>query len=228
MLLQARIRQVEDRLHVGYMEARVALPFSVKNALTHGFLPVGFIPMKLRFGGAQESTALLVRYFQDALELRRNHPRIIPEAYALAGLAMENLGQPLDVIVSESGAPYPEGGSYEVTELKTDAYPALLRIARGRIRDREVFGPLRLHYGLFRLQATHATYLIARERGRVVGGVGFILHQSAGIVRVFELIAIRDDVVRVLLSELVHRSKRYWDAAYVEIDVSANAVRMPG
>lgn len=226
LLVEERVRRVANRLHLGLMEGRVTHPFTQRLALGYGFAAVGFLPLKEPFGPRRESYTLLIRHFGDGLALRSNNPRIIPEAYALAGLAMENLGHPLDVVVSESGAPYPPGGGYEVTELKTDAYPALLRIARGRIRKREIFGPLRLHYGLFRLQATHATYLIARERGAVVGGIGFILHQGAGIVRVFELIAIRDDVVRVLLTELVHRAKHYWDADYVEIDVSANSVRM--
>ena len=36
MLLQERINRVEDRLHVGFMEARVTHPHSLTNGLRHG------------------------------------------------------------------------------------------------------------------------------------------------------------------------------------------------
>jgi GNAT superfamily N-acetyltransferase len=117
MLLEERIKRVQDRLHVGFMEARVTHPFSLTNGLRHGFAPVGFLPLKLRFGNRRENTALLVQYFGDALELRRNHPRIIPEAYRLAGVAMDQVGIKRDFIVDENAPPYPHGGEYTIQEL---------------------------------------------------------------------------------------------------------------
>ena len=149
VLLRARIEAVQDRLHVGFMEARVCHPYSLKNGINHGFAPLGFLPMKLRFGERRESTALLVKYFGAALELRRNHPRIIPEVYRLARTALELIGLESDVIVDEAAAPYPRRQGYELQELTDRGYSSLLRIERGRLRKREIFGPLRLHYGLF-------------------------------------------------------------------------------
>ena len=67
---------------------------------------MGFLPLKLRFGSRRESTALLVQYFGEALELRRNHPRIIPEAYQLAGVAMDQVGIKRDFIVDENAPSY--------------------------------------------------------------------------------------------------------------------------
>ena len=58
-----------------------------------------------------------------------------------------------DAIVDEEAVAYPPGSAYSLQELTTEGYAALLRIERGRVRNREIFGPLRLHYGLFLVQA---------------------------------------------------------------------------
>lgn len=226
MLLQERIKRVEDRLHVGFMEARVTHPFSLTNGLRHGFAPVGFLPLKLRFGGHRENTALLVQYFGEALELRRNHPRIIPEAYQLAGVAMDQVGIKRDFIVDENAPPYPHGGEYTIQELSAQGYSSLLRIERGRLRKREVFGPLRLHYGFFRLRAEHSNYLIAWQGDHIAGAVGFTLDKCEQIVRIFELICLEDQAVRLLLHELEVRTRDEYDMCYMEIDVSAHAPGM--
>ena len=226
LLLEERVARVQDRLHVGFMEARVTQPFSLKNGMDHGFAPVGFLVQKLRFGERRESTALLVRYFGDALKLRRNHPRVIPEAYHLAGAAMELVGMSPDLIVDERAAPYPHGGEYEVQELTAQGYSSLLRIERGRLRHREIFGPLRLHYGFFRLRSGDSTYLIARRENRVVGAIGFTLDKLENMVRVFEMINLEDEAVRLLLEDLERRCRWEYDVSYIEIDVSAYAPRM--
>ena len=223
MLLEERIRRVEDRLHVGFMEARVTHPFSLTNGLRHGFAPVGFLPLKLRFGGRRENTALLVQYFGEALELRRNHPRIIPEAYQLAGVAMDQVGLKRDFIVDEDAPAYPHGGEYTIQELSAQRYSSLLRIERGRLRKREIFGPLRLHYGFFRLRAGHSNYLIAWHGDHIAGAIGFTLDECEDIVRVFELICVEDQAARFLLNELESRCCDEYCMCYMEIDVNAHA-----
>ena len=226
MLLQERIRRVEDRLHVGFMEARVTHPYSLTNGLRHGFAPVGFLPLKLRFGGNRENTALLVQYFGEALELRRNHPRIIPEAYQLAGVAMDEVGIKRDFIVDENAPPYPHGGDYQIQELSAQGYSSLLRIERGRLRKREIFGPLRLHYGFFRLRAEHSNYLIAWNGDHIAGAIGFTLDKCENLARVFELICLEDQTVRLLLNEFETRCRNEYKMCYLEIDVSAHAPGM--
>lgn len=226
LLLEERIKQVGNRLHVGFMEARVSHPYSLKNGLRHGFAAVGFLPLKLKFGDDRENAAWLVRYFDEALELRRNHPRIIPEAYRLAGLALDEVGLERDFIVDEKAAPYPHGGDYELQELTATGYSSLLRIERGRLRNREVFGPLRLHYGFFRLRAERSNYLIARSEGHIVGGLGFTLDREEDIARIFELICLEDHAVRLLLKELERKCREEYGICYVEIDVNAHSPRM--
>jgi CRP-like cAMP-binding protein/GNAT superfamily N-acetyltransferase len=225
LLMEERLRLVEARLQIGIIEGRTAHPYTLKIAEAHQFHPVGFLPLKWQLEN-RESIALLVRHFGNALELRKNHPRLVPEAYPLASLALENCGVKPDVIVDEEAPAYPGGSAYTLEELTTEGYAALLRIERGRVRNREIFGPLRLHYGLFLVQARRSRYLIARENGTIAGAVGFILDPPEKVVRVFELISRHDDVVRFLLAELERLCRQEWQICYVEIDVSAYSPRM--
>jgi GNAT superfamily N-acetyltransferase len=225
ILMSERLQRVQDRLQVGLVEARVNYPFSVKIAEVHQFAAVGFLPQRWRLQGG-ESLALLARHFGDALALRRNHPRILPEVYPLAHLALENCGLMPDLIVDEAASAYPPDGSYTVEELTTEGYASLLRIARGRVRHREIFGPVRLHYGIFKLQARRSRYLIAREHGQIAGAVGFILDPLDHAVRVFELISLHDGVIRPLLDNLECLNREQWGGCLIEVDVSAHAPRM--
>ena len=224
VLMDERVRRVQDRIQVGLVEARVSHLFSLRIAEKHGFCVVGFLPDRWRLR-TRESLALLVRYFSNALELRNNHPRIIPEVHALAHMSLENCKLKADAIVDEDAPPYPPGGSFEMQELTTEGYAALLRIERGRVRRREIFGPARLHYGIFKLQNRRSRYLIAREAGRIVGAVGFTLDPVDKAVRIFELIALHDGVIRFLLSDLERSCRENWDCL-IEADVSAHAPRM--
>jgi GNAT superfamily N-acetyltransferase len=224
-LLAERLERVRDRLQVGLIEARLDPPYSLRNAEAHGFAVVGFLPMSWLLQ-RRESLSLLACYFGDTLGLRKNHPRVIPEVHPLAHLALENCGLGPDAVVDEDATAYPPGGSFEFEELTADGYAALLRIQRGRVRHREVFGPARLHYGLFKLQARRSRYLIAREGGRIAGAVGFTHDPLGDSVRIFELIALRDEVIRPMLGELVGVCREQWGVGYLEIDVSAYEPRI--
>jgi GNAT superfamily N-acetyltransferase len=225
LLMSERLRLVQGRLQVGVVEARVAHPYSLAIAQSHAFAVVGFLPLKC-FLDRRESLALLARYFDSALELRKNHPRIIPEVSPLAHLALENCGLAPDAIVDEESPAYPPGETFDLSELTADGYSSLLRIERGRVRHREIFGPMRLHYGFFKLQARKSRYLIAREGGRVAGAVGYMVDPTESTVRVFELIAIHDHVIRPLLTGLERHCREDLRVSYVEVDVSGHAPRM--
>lgn len=225
-LMQERLERVQDRLHLGITEARVVHPFTQRIALKQGFSVVGFLPLKWPLGGTLESQALLARYFGGALELRKNHPHVVPEVYGLAHLAMANLGLEPDVILDEASAPYPPGETFEVQELTTEGYSSLLRIERGRVRRREIFGPMRLHYGFFKLTREHSNYLIAREEGRIAGALGYTVEAFDHLVRVFELIPVEEGSIRFLFQELERRCLEAGNVHYLELDVRADAPRM--
>jgi predicted N-acetyltransferase YhbS len=225
LLMGKRLEAIQNRLHLGLAVARTVHPYAQRISLAHGFIATGFLPLKHLFRH-RESFALLVRYFGDALALRRNNPRIIPEAYALANLVMNQLPLRPDFIVDEDSAPYPAGGHYTIEQLQAEGYPALLRIERGRVRNREIFGPMRLDYGFFKLQARQTSYFLARSGGHIVGAVGYTMDPVEHTVRVFELIALADDVVRFLLVELERKCRDEMGIEYIEIDVSAYAPRM--
>lgn len=225
LLMEKRIEAIQDRLHLGLILGRVVHPFAQKISLAHQFVPLGFLPLCYCFS-RRESFALLGRYWGEALALRKNNPRMIPEVYPLANLIMSNLALPCDAIVDEESAPYPHNNSFQLQELTVQGYPALLRIERGRIRHREIFGHMRLEYGFFKLKANHATYLLASDEKQLVGAIGFTLDCTELSVRVFELITFTDQAVRFLLSELEWKCREEWSIEYIEIDVSAHAPRM--
>lgn len=225
LLMQERLIRAQDQIHVGIVENRVAHPFSQKISLRHGFVPVGFLPWKLRFI-ERESIALYMRHFGDALRLRRNNPRVIPEARLLADFSLSNCGLDCDAIVEADARSYPHIDDFELQEMTTDGFSSLLRIQRGRVRQREVFGPVRLHYGLFQLHARQCNYLIARSDGNLVGGIGFLRDDVENSVRVFELLSIDDQPFHFLISRLVQMCREQWEVAYIEVDVSAHAPRM--
>ena len=225
LLMEKRLEAIQNRLHVGLVVGRTVHPYAQRISLSHGFIATGFLPLKHLFRH-RESFALLARYFGDALALRRNHPRIIPEAYPLASFVMSQPPLTADFIVDEDSASYPSGGDYTIEQLQSEGYPALLRIERGRVRNREIFGPMRLDYGFFKLQARQTRYFLARSGGQIVGAIGYTMDQVERTVRVFELIALADDVIRFLLAELERKCREEMSIDYIEIDVSAYAPRM--
>ena len=225
LLMQQRLEAIQDRLHLGLVMARVVHPYAQQISLCHHFAPLGFLPLS-HFFSHRESFALLGRYFGDALTLRKNNPRVIPEACKLATLTLPYANLPCDVIVDEESAPYPYNDEYQVQEMTVKGYPALLRIERGRTRHREIFGHMRLEYGFFKLQANHATYLLAFDGSQLVGAIGFTLDSTEHSVRIFELVTLTDQAIRFLLAEVERKCREEWGIEYIEIDVSAHAPRM--
>ena len=224
-LMESRIAHVEPRLHVGIVENRASHDFSQRISARFGFVPVGFIPMKVMLA-RRESVAVYVRHFSDSLKLRRNHPHIIPEASLLADFALTNCGLTPDAIIDDISPPYPHDDQFELEELQTEGYASLLRIQRGRLRHRDVFGPVKLHYGLFQLQATHSHYLIARRENQIAGGIGYMVDKAEKAIRVFELISHTDAPIRFMLKSLLEKCERDWGVEYIDLDVSAYAPRM--
>ncbi len=225
LLMRERLARVQSRLHVGIVDARIAHPYSWRIAEAHGFVPVGIMPLTMRLTG-RESLCLLAQHFGDARSLRRNHAHVIPEAYAIAELALSHCGLPCDVIVDEDAGAYRANEGLALEEMTTEGYATLLRIERGRVRHREIFGPMRLHYGLFKLHAGRSHYLLARQGSRIVGAVGWSEDPVDQVVRIFELIALDDSVIRPLLSQLERDCRHGGRVALLEADVSAHAPRM--
>jgi predicted N-acetyltransferase YhbS len=226
MLMQKRIELIQDRLHLAVMEARVVHPHAQTIALENGFAPVGFEPLKHYFFRRKESLAFMVRYFGDALALRRNNPRIVSQAWPLANLAMDNLSIRCDAVVDEEAEAYPAGGDFELRELTSEGLPSLLRIERGRVRNREIFGHMRLEYGFFKLRVGSASYLLACDQNHIFGAIGYTLDHVEHTVRVFELISSSDRAIRFLIGELERKSREEWGVEYVQADVGAHSTRM--
>jgi predicted N-acetyltransferase YhbS len=219
-LMKARLEFAEKRLHFGLAECRTAHPFAQRISHKHGFQPIGFLPQKVLLN-ERESLVLTAKLFGPARQLRRNNPRVIPEAFLLGQYALHNLGLENDLIAVDDAAGYPIGTGFEVEELTESGLSSLLRIERGRLSRRHVFGNLQLTYGIFLLQTRNSYYLVARENGRIVGAIGFTVDTIGRSIKVLELIDLRDDVAGFLLKELDIWAKGRYKAEYIEITVSA-------
>jgi hypothetical protein len=111
--------------------------------------------------------------------------------------------------------------------MSAKGYASLLRFERGRVKNPEIFGPARLHFGLRALESHNTSYLLARSKGHLVGAVGYAHDASLDhAVRIFELVCADESPVRVLLKELMRRSREEWRVDYVEADVNAHSPRM--
>ncbi|TWT60727.1 GNAT family N-acetyltransferase [Rubinisphaera italica] len=222
LLMEKRLELVSEHLHIGLADNRVEHPFSQKISLRYGFAPVGYIPTH-----NGEPVALFARYFNDALKMRRNHPHVAPPVYWLAETALTNVGLPCDVIVDETARSYPAAEDFEIEEMNAAGYTSLLRFERGRLRKRDIFGPVKLHFGSRALQRHNTSYLIAKRGGHLMGAIGYSCDTNVDkAVRIFELIYLNEEPVRYLLCELERRCREEWKVDYVETDVSADAPRM--
>lgn len=219
-LMQARLDFAERRLHFGLAECRTAHPYAQRISEKFGLRPIGFMPQKVLLN-QRESLVMMAKSFGPAIDLRSNNPRVIPEAFLLGQLALENLGMRNDLIATEDAEGYPISTGYDVEELTESVLPYLLRIERGRLSRRQVFGNLQLSYGIFMLESRNSKYLVARDNGKIVGAIGFT-HDSIGrSIKVLELIDLHDDVAGFLLKELDQWAKEVYKAEYIEITVSA-------
>ncbi len=219
-LMQARLEFAVQRLHVGLSECRTAHPYAQRISEKFGLRPIGFLPQKVLLD-TRESLVLMAKTFGPAQELRSNNPRVIPEVFALGQLALRNMGFHNDLIAVEDADGYPIGKGFHVEELTESLLPYLLRIERGRLSRRHVFGNLQLSYGIFMIESRNSRYLVAREDDRIVGAIGFSLDRIGRIIKVLELIDLRDDVAGFLLKELDTWAQKVYGAEYLEITVSA-------
>ena len=220
MLMKERLRFAHQRLHFGLSNTRTSHTFAQRISVMHGFHTIGFLPLASLFE-VRESTAVMAQFFRGAKDLRRNHPRIIPEVFPLAVTVLNNLDLRNDLLVIEDADCYPMHDEFQVEELAEAGLPYLLRIERGRLKRRQVFGSLMLSHGFFALQAKEAQYLVARQGENIMGAIGFV-HDSVGkIIKIVELIDIDDAVGGFLLRELDRRAREELDVAYAEVAVSA-------
>jgi GNAT superfamily N-acetyltransferase len=219
-LMEARLAFADRRLHFGLTECRTAHPYAQRISEKFGLRPIGFLPQKVLLDD-RESLVMMAKPFGPARDLRCNNPRVIPEAFLLGQLALENMGFRSDLIAVDDVDGYPIGTGFQVEELTESGLPYLLRIERGRLSRRHVFGNLQLSYGLFLLESRNVRYLVAREDERIVGAIGFTLDQIGRSIKILELIDLRDDVAGFLLKELDAWAKEIYKAEYIEITITA-------
>ncbi len=219
-LMESRLEFADKRLHFGLSECRTAHPYAQQISEKFDLRPIGFLPQKVLLD-KRESLVMMAKSFGPAKDLRSNNPRVIPEAFLLGQLALENMGYRNDLIAIEDAEGYAIGTDFEVEELTESGLPYLLRIERGRLSRRQVFGNLQLSYGLFFLESRNSRYLVAREGDKIVGAIGFTFDLVGRSIKVLELIDLRNDIAGFLLKQLDNWAKDTYKAEYIEITVSA-------
>lgn len=224
-LMEARLEAVRDRLHIAIVENRAAHPFSQRISDSHGFSCAGFLPCKVSFE-ERESIAYYARHFGDAIKLRRNHPHLIPEAYELADQVLRSCGVTSDAIIDAESPAYQGEEDYVLGDMTSRGYTSLLRFERGRVSRREVFGPVKLHVGLFQLHVSDYRYVLARRGNRLVGGLGFHIDRKENAARLLELVSADDGPIRSLLATVTKRCLEDEGIGYIEADVNAYSPRM--
>jgi GNAT superfamily N-acetyltransferase len=219
-LMEARLQFARKRLHFGFIHGRTTHLFAQQIAKRYGFQPLGFLPLKSLFS-ERESIVVMGQLFGSARELRRNHPQIIPEIFPLAAKSLGYNELPNDIRVIEDALSYPIDHEYDLTELSETGIPYLLRIERGRLKRRQVFGNMMLSYGYFALQAKEAEYLVAQQDDTIVGAIGYVFDQVGKTIQIIEIIDVDNAVAGFLLRELDRRMREELDVAYAEVTVSA-------
>jgi RimJ/RimL family protein N-acetyltransferase len=220
------IDSVSNMIQFGFGECRTVHPGAQKICELCGFSPTGFEPNKYQLANARESMVFVTQLFEPALSLRRNNPHVIASIYPMAAKGMQNLGLPVDLIVEDDIDGYPTEKTFEMKELQSTGVSPLLRIERGRIKNPEIFGNLSLSYGFFKIATNQAHYLVAQEKGVILGAIGFTIDNIDLKVKVLELIEFDDEVKGFLLAQLIKLAPEKYKAQYIEIDVSAYSPRM--
>ena len=225
--MACRLELVRERIHVGLVENRCTHPYSQRISHKFGFHAVGFLPLKHRFK-SRESVALFAQVFGPAVEMRKGHPAVVPEAHWLAESALDRCGLKPDCIVDDTSRSYGYAGDYRIRELAASEYASVLRIERGRVNRREVLGPMRLQTGFFRMAAARPSYLVASSRHgpQIAAAIGFTHDEVEQSVRITELIVSDERSIRHLLAEFLNDFCAERDVVYVEVDVNAHSTRM--
>ena len=225
-ILHGLMDAVSEMIQFGFAECRVVHVGAQKILEKCGFYPTGFEPNKYRLATARESVVFVTRLFEPALSLRRNNPHVVGSIYPMAAKSMQNLDLPVDLIVEDDIEGYPTERVFECRELQSSGVSPLLRIERGRIKNPEIFGNLSLSYGFFKIATNQSHYLVAMDKGVMLGAIGFTVDVIDKKVKVLELIEFDDEVKGFLLATLIKMAPEKYKAQYIEMDISAYSPRM--
>ncbi len=224
-VVKGLLSRIERKVVFAFSETRTVHPGAQRLAEKFGWAPVGFEPLKYQLA-ERESMVMYAELQPMAKELRRNNPRVIPEIATLAQTALSHTGLPVDVIVEDEHDGYPTGQGYFIERLQEQGVTPILRIERGRVASREVFGNFSLAHGFFNISNNNTHYLVAREGEAVLGAVGFTWDPIDSKIRIFELIEFDDAVKGHLLAKVDQFAREEFGAAYQEVDVSAYSTKI--
>jgi len=225
-LLAALIDASDERVEFAFAEARTTHPKTQKICERLGMVPLGFLPMAYQMTW-RESFFIHGQLFGNGKHLRKPESiAIIPEVEPLAKLSLKNLGLDDSVAAQSEVEPYPSDGQFEVKPLTGEAMVRLLKIEHGRYVEPEIFSALQVDMGYAQLRSRRADYLVAQERGRILGAVGFHFEEHDKAVRLIELIGEDDAAQGTLLRLAVESAEQKYNAEVLTCDVNAESPRL--
>jgi RimJ/RimL family protein N-acetyltransferase len=225
-ILTALVDASDDRVEFAFGEARTTHVKTQRIFDRVGLMPVGFMPMSYRIQW-RESWVLSGQLFNNGRALRQPESvQIIPEAAAVAELALRNLDLTPVFTVRDDARPYPFDHSLRIEPITGASMIRLLKIEQGRTFNPEVFGGLHLDQGVSLIQARKASYLVASDGAETLGAVGLMPDPTNRNVRIVELVAREDAVKGRLLQLAVEEAETVHEAELIECDVSAHNPRV--
>lgn len=225
-LLAALIDASDERVEFAFAEARTTHPKTQKICERLGMVPLGFLPMAYQMTW-RESFFIHGQLFGNGKHLRKPESiAIIPEVEPLAKLSLKNLELDDSVAAQSEVEPYPSDGQFEVKPLTGEAMVRLLKIEHGRYVEPEIFSALQVDMGYAQLRSRRADYLVAQERGRILGAVGFHFEEHDKAVRLIELIGEDDAAQGTLLRLAVESAEQKYNAEVLTCDVNAESPRL--
>jgi RimJ/RimL family protein N-acetyltransferase len=223
-MLNALVDASDDRVEFAFGEARTTHVKTQRIFDRVGLVPLGFLPMAYQMTW-RESWVLSGQLFNNGRRLRQSAAaQVISEVEPIARLALKNLELDEQIQVASSARPYALDESLELEPLSGASLVRLLKIEHGRLVDPEVFGGLHLDQGISQLRARKADYLVVKDRGEVLGAVGYL--PDGRNVRIIELIAQDEDVKGGLLRKAIEVAEADLEAEVIDCEVSAGSPRI--
>lgn len=227
-LMEAQLASIREAAEFGFTEVPTSHSGTQKIAFRGGFCAVGFNPLKYRLQGERESVGVFAILLGEAWQLRRNDPRLIAPVLHVANVAMQNMALPNDLLLESNPEPYPSGEemNFLLDDYNYELRHRLLRIARARSQNPEVFSGISLDYGYLKFKAHNAKYLVAKQHGNPVGAIGYAMDDVDHKLRIFDLLALDEEVEGFLLRQGLARLEQRLKPDVISIDVSAYSPRI--
>jgi len=222
-LVATALQSLSDNMQFCFAEVLVHEVWAQAACEESGFVASGFLPHK--FHGEPRPGAVCYLFLSEqARNLRRPHPELIPGASNLAVEVLKAHGLIEDVEVREDAVAYPTECDLTFSPIESGAVQTMLE--SHTTHDHEVFHLLQKTHTCLHLPTNDVVYMAAKDGERVVGVIGYLLDPVDRRVQITDLVALDEEPEGFLLVQLMDALTREHAPEYWEALVSAHAPRM--